>query len=225
MALSAKVFYEQRKAPDQIAQTVRAILNAPEFRSTWGQKIKRPLEVGASVLRALDTDLENSEDNLWLFAWMGQPLFGHKLPDGFPDRRESWSSTTHMFRRWQFGIGASSGWFDKIKKVDWLKVTPTRKPNEIVDFWTKRVLGQAVSAPTRQQILKFLTWGEDANKPLEDKVFAERVPLAVGMIFAIIGDECVWRMAYRPSLIAYRKESLAIGDPQRDKPCRPDVTF
>lgn len=163
---------------------MRAILLTPEFRTTWGQKIKRPLEVGVGVLRALDTDLENSQDNLWLFEWMGQPLFGHRPPDGFPDRREAWNSTTHMFRRWQFGIGASSGWFEQIKQVDWLKVTPTRKPNEIVDFWTKRVLGRAVSTPIREQILKFLTWGEDPNKALEGKVFAERVPLAVGMIFA-----------------------------------------
>jgi hypothetical protein len=37
-----------RTAPDQIARVVRVILRSPEFRSSWGLKVKRPVEVVAS---------------------------------------------------------------------------------------------------------------------------------------------------------------------------------
>ncbi|HET8647745.1 MAG TPA: DUF1800 domain-containing protein, partial [Vicinamibacteria bacterium] len=49
---AAQVFYDQRQAPDQLRQVVRAILLSAEFRATWGAKVKRPFEVVASALRA-----------------------------------------------------------------------------------------------------------------------------------------------------------------------------
>ena len=48
---AADVFYAQRNAPDQLARVVRTILLSEEFRTTWGQKVKRPFEYAASVLR------------------------------------------------------------------------------------------------------------------------------------------------------------------------------
>ena len=44
-------------APDQIRRVVRTIVLSSEFRSAWGQKIKRPFELVASYLRATGAEL------------------------------------------------------------------------------------------------------------------------------------------------------------------------
>jgi uncharacterized protein (DUF1800 family) len=53
---AAALFTAKWQAPDQLKQVVRLILLSPEFRSSWGQKIKRPFEVAVSALRSLNPD-------------------------------------------------------------------------------------------------------------------------------------------------------------------------
>ncbi|MEZ5313790.1 MAG: DUF1800 domain-containing protein [Thermoanaerobaculia bacterium] len=58
------LFTSLREAPDQIAQVVRAIVLSPEFSSTWGAKIKRPVEFTVSAMRAASPN--------WLFGYSAQ---------------------------------------------------------------------------------------------------------------------------------------------------------
>jgi uncharacterized protein (DUF1800 family) len=100
-----------------IRETLRVILKADypgaDFKSSWGQKIKRPFEFYASALRAMnvssypppnnpygginDWDLLNDYDAL------GQNLFSYPTPDGFPEEMTAWMNTNHVFGRWSLG--------------------------------------------------------------------------------------------------------------------------
>ncbi|MEM8857823.1 MAG: DUF1800 domain-containing protein, partial [Chloroflexota bacterium] len=54
---AADIFYENRFAADQLTKVYRYILSTPEFRSTWGQKVKRPFEVAVSFFRATNFNM------------------------------------------------------------------------------------------------------------------------------------------------------------------------
>ncbi|NHZ72918.1 MAG: DUF1800 family protein, partial [Nitrospirae bacterium] len=84
---AAAVFTAQVNAPDQLAQVVRTILLSNEFRSTWGEKVKRPFEIAASCLRAGGADFpfvegdSDTETFEWLYYNTGQYLFGWHPPN------------------------------------------------------------------------------------------------------------------------------------------------
>src|SRR5690606_32070124 len=100
---AAEVFYNNREADDQLKQVVRTILLSEEFRTTWGEKIKRPFEFACALMRATGCNFDaRSDPFFWWYNAMGQPLFGWHPPDGYPDVKEAWSGTMPILQRWRF---------------------------------------------------------------------------------------------------------------------------
>lgn len=91
-----------------IRATLRALLMHPEVRSGMALKLKRPNEFAASALRALDAELD--EPVLVSFfetlTAAGHLPFGWPAPDGYPDHREHWQSTTGFLAR----FNSASDW-------------------------------------------------------------------------------------------------------------------
>lgn len=92
-------------------EMLRALAASPEFwsRETVGAKIKSPLELAASALRATGGRIE---DPRALFGWiarMGQPLYAYQAPTGFPDRGEAWVNTGSLLHRMNFGLQLAAG--------------------------------------------------------------------------------------------------------------------
>ncbi len=197
----ADVFYNQRNAPDQLKQVIRTILLSDEFRTSWAQKIKRPLEYAASALRTINHDFSLKEDQFfWYYEPAGQPLFSWRTPDGYPDRKESWSSTMPMLQRWRFtnfvllwwkygGTGADK---DKVR-VDLVGQTPANitTPIQLVDYWSSRILGYALSDNERQAMINFVAQGRNQNFNLPTKDIAELLPNLVGLI--LMSPTFLWR--------------------------------
>jgi uncharacterized protein (DUF1800 family) len=108
---AADLFLAQKEAADQLKQVVRHILRSTAFRSTWGEKIKRPFEAIVSALRATNADftirLDDSDSNsfLWLYSNIGQDLFSWESPDGYPDVKEAGRAR----RRWSCAGGCATG--------------------------------------------------------------------------------------------------------------------
>lgn len=102
VSAAAEVFWKARREPDQLRQVTGFILRSEEFRSTWGDKRKRPFEFTVSLLRALDCQFTRlNEDFLALYERMGQPLFSRYSPDGYPDVASAWDHTGNILYRWQ----------------------------------------------------------------------------------------------------------------------------
>ena len=191
VARVAQVFTAQRDAPDQLKQVIRAIALSPEFASTWAQKVKRPLEVYASLCRALQTEFTVDNDRVWHTNWMGQGIFNHRPPDGYPDRFEAWTSSTTLLRSWQTGLGLAANWDEKLVSPI-LKVNGARrKPSEIADFWIARLLGRNPHpASLREDLIAYLGDGKD-EAISDDDTYKWRLSMAIG--FIVNSPDFMWR--------------------------------
>jgi uncharacterized protein (DUF1800 family) len=188
---AARIFREQAKAPDQLKQVVRSIVLSDEFRTTWGEKIKRPLESMVSVLRALEAEFEKY-DAVWWAEWFGQPIFGHRPPDGYADTMADWGSTQSILRHWQFALYTSQG-DHEIFKVDVNKAVPesVRTPTAIADFWIPRLLGRALRPEHRAEIIKMLAQDQPLEQPLEGDALTWNVRQAVALV--LMTPDFQWR--------------------------------
>jgi len=200
---AAALFTAQKDAADQLKQVVRHILRSPEFRSTWGQKVKRPFEAVVSALRAADADftikLDDDDSNSFMsyYGYIGQPLFRWPAPDGYPDFKEAWQSTTPVVMRWRI-----FGWLIDVKddaekfRLEILDQAPAsvRSPNALADFWLDRILGQGIDAGTRQQIVEFMAQGRNPDYDLAldtDGNVQDRLRAMVALI--MMSPDFQWR--------------------------------
>ena len=189
-------------APDQIKQVLEVILLSDEFASTWGEKIKRPFEIAASALRAGNsvwTPGVNSGDTwdfMWRYRGTGQNPFGWPAPNGYPDTRDAWESMTPRVMSWRL-----CGWLIEFRNdagvyhLDVVAQTPsgTRSANELVDFWTNRLLGRGMEPADRDELVEFMAQGVNPDLALNfgDDDTLERLRSLVGLIF--MSPDFLWR--------------------------------
>jgi len=192
---AADVFYAQRNASDQIRRTVRTILMSPEFRSAWGEKIKRPFEFIVSAMRATSAGFAWSDSLDWRIDGLGQPLFGWRPPDGYPDHKEAWSSTMPMLQRWRFINWIIDSWKNNADalRVNIVGQTPAdqKTPTALVDYWSRRILARNLPPEERAPIIAFMAGprNPDAEMPAEE--IAERVRFMVALI--LMSPSFQWR--------------------------------
>ena len=100
-----------------IAAVMATLAQSREF---WAEakkrsKMKSPLEVVVSSLRALEADVKNPQPVMSWFDRMGEPLYGYVPPTGFPDYAESWANSGTLIARMNFGIHLATG---KIRGIE-----------------------------------------------------------------------------------------------------------
>ncbi len=88
-----------------LREVVRTLVAAPEFWSDAARrsKIKTPVELAASALRALDVDLVDATGVVTWVQRMGQPIYAYSAPTGFPDHGDSWTHVGPLLARLNFG--------------------------------------------------------------------------------------------------------------------------
>jgi len=187
---AADVFMANLDAPDQLKQVTRTILLSPEFSTTWGEKIKRPLEYVVSLLRASQADFTPDSTFLWLSSQMGQRLYAWPAPNGYPDVRSSWSSTMPLLQRWRVGNWMINSWtyggVEPNKDDPRLTFTnpPTlKKPTQIVDFWSQWLMGRILPSSERGPVVEFMAGGRNVDFDLPDDQIEERLRSMIGLIF------------------------------------------
>ncbi|MDX1412745.1 MAG: DUF1800 domain-containing protein [Candidatus Promineifilaceae bacterium] len=200
---TAELFYAQRHSPSQLKKVMRHLLNSVEFRTTWGAKTKRPFEVIVSACRACAIDFTfsvsdgDSSTFFWLYDQIGQPLFGRRPPDGYPDKKENWLNTSTMVSRWQL-----LNWLITVEddlgnlRIDVVGQTPAnvRSSIALVDFWLNRILGRSIDPAERQHLIDFMAQGHNPNLDLpldSDENIQTRLGSMVGLI--LLSPEFQWR--------------------------------
>ncbi len=193
---AAAVFLENASEPDQLLRVTRAILLSPEFRTTWGQKVKRPFQFAVGILRGLDAELsfapgdEPSDYFTWLANQSGHPPFHWLTPDGFPDTAEKWLGTNAMVGGWRtvnWLVNLRNWWAGRYILFDPIPVMPpeVRSPVEIVDFWIRRLLGRPLPEAARLEAIDFMARGRDPEMKLPgftDDIVRERIHGLLGLI-------------------------------------------
>jgi uncharacterized protein (DUF1800 family) len=110
---AARTFTETR---GDIRAVLRTIFTSPDFFSPaqQGSKIKKPLEMVVSALRAVSADIDFSLEPTYgaltrALREMGEPLGQHEAPDGYPDVGSAWVSTNTLYQRMSFSLALTSG--------------------------------------------------------------------------------------------------------------------
>ncbi len=94
-----------RRSDGDVRATLAVVLHSPEFfsRAAYRAKVKTPFELVASAARALGAEPDTTPRTAQLVARLGQPLFGHQAPDGWPETGTAWLNTGSILNRINFG--------------------------------------------------------------------------------------------------------------------------
>ncbi|MEO7360678.1 MAG: DUF1800 family protein, partial [Gemmatimonadaceae bacterium] len=151
---AAKVFLS---TDGDIRETLRTIITSPDFFSTaaYRSKVKSPFELVVSTLRAMDAKPDSTPRAVQFVARLGQPIFGHQAPDGYPELGDAWMNTGSILNRINFGLAAASGRVPNIKLADWGpgKELASLSREQQVDGVIRNLFGGAASSDTRQVLL------------------------------------------------------------------------
>ena len=146
-----------RKTDGDIREVVRAIVTSPEFFSqrAFRGKVKSPFEVVVSAMRSLDAPPDNTPRTAQVIAYLGQPIFGHQAPNGWPETGEAWMNTGAILNRINFGMAAAAGRLPGVSlaalpALDTVRSAPRAKQ---VDAVVATILNGMVSPDTRAVLL------------------------------------------------------------------------
>ncbi|HVS60652.1 MAG TPA: DUF1800 domain-containing protein, partial [Gemmatimonadaceae bacterium] len=140
-----------------IREVLRAIIMSPEFFSqqAFHSKVKTPLEVVVSAMRSLNAAPDSTPRSAQVIAFLGQPIFGHQAPNGWPETGDAWMNTGAILNRINFGMAAAAGRLPGVDiralpALDTLRSAPRDKQ---VDAVVATILNGMVSPDTRAVLL------------------------------------------------------------------------
>lgn len=171
VASASRVWIGYRDKPDQIARVIEHIVLSREFADNRDPKVKRPLELLASFLRALEVDFTPGEALINELEGAGQKLFGWPTPTGHPDNNEFWLGSNAMRRRWTLLAGLAENWWQS-GAFDPFAAMPGKSSASWLDFWLTRLYGEAKPA-LRDLLLKNARLSPEA--PLNNPTLARRL--------------------------------------------------
>jgi uncharacterized protein (DUF1800 family) len=120
-ALVRRVADTYLKTDGDIRQMLAVIVASPEFyrKSSVHAKVKTPYELVASTYRVLLGTPDTAGRSIQLTAQLGQQLYGHQTPDGWPDDAEAWMNTGAVLARINFGSNVAAGRVTGISLARW----------------------------------------------------------------------------------------------------------
>ncbi len=158
-----------------IKTTLRAVFAQAAFADGFDQKITRPSEYLAALVRSLAPDTAYPPDNgqLWFYAQnsLGQLPFYWPTPDGYPDNQDYWASTGGLLNRWRLSFLSFAGLIPGLNviTIDYTSMLAGADTlNDIVDTIVDAVLMRPLSEEHREVIINWLVEeiGSDADEVL-----------------------------------------------------------
>jgi uncharacterized protein (DUF1800 family) len=179
---AAKTFL---KSDGDIRAVLKTILTSPEFYSqaAFRSKVKSPLELVASSLRAADGETDASLPLIQMIARMGQPMFQYQAPTGFPDRASTWINPGSLLTRINFAAALAANRIPgtQVKWAESASSAEETDPSGLLDHLALRLTGQGLSPETRAAILSQIGEPSPAAKirPIEPRVIATMAGLVL----------------------------------------------
>jgi uncharacterized protein (DUF1800 family) len=98
------------KTDGDIREVVRTIVTSNEFYSqrAFRSKVKSPFEVVVSAMRALNAEPDPTPRTAQAIAFLGEPLYGHQAPNGYPETGDAWMNTGAILNRINFGMAVAA---------------------------------------------------------------------------------------------------------------------
>jgi uncharacterized protein (DUF1800 family) len=154
VAAAAETF---RKTDGDLREVMRTIVTSEAFFSAdaWRAKVKSPFEVVVSALRAMDAGVDTTQRSAAIVARLGQGIYQHQAPNGWPETGEAWINTGAILNRINFGMALASGSVPGVKVRAWplFAGLDSLPREEQVDGVVRALLGGAVSTDMRAILL------------------------------------------------------------------------
>ena len=150
-----------RQTEGDIREVVRTIVTSPEFFASdaYRAKVKSPFELVVSALRAVNAAADMTPRSAQVVARLGQPLFLHQAPNGWPERGDAWINTGAILNRINFGLAMAGGALPGARPERWPRygeISAASRASQ-VDAVITGFLGGEASGETR----KILERGEN----------------------------------------------------------------
>ena len=169
-----------RRTDGDIRAVLTTIFTSPEFWSAdaYRAKIKTPLEVVASAVRALDGRLVADSAGGGGIALarevgkLGAPLYEAQPPTGYPDRAEAWVNTGALLGRMNFALALAQNRVRgaRVDVAGILAKTDRTQPAQVLDRLLAVVLHGEASARTRAVLAAHLESPEITRTTTYDRV-------------------------------------------------------
>ncbi len=94
-----------------ISRVLATLFASPEFKDSLGKKFKDPIHYAVSALRAAygQQVILNGQPLLNWLNRMGEPLYAHETPDGYPMTEAAWSGPGEMETRFEIARQIGQG--------------------------------------------------------------------------------------------------------------------
>jgi len=137
--LVAEVFHKQRNAPDQIAQTLRAIIFHDEFSTTPAKKLRRPFEYLTAIYRTSGSEISPRSDAFhWMLKQAGWSQHRVNPPTGHSDDSADWANTATINGMVKLALECHAEWFEA--DTGTLRTPPKGVSNfgQLAAYWERR---------------------------------------------------------------------------------------
>jgi uncharacterized protein (DUF1800 family) len=166
-----------KRSHGDIREVVRAIVTGPDF---WAPpniraKVKTPLEFVVSAVRAVAADPDTTPRLAQVVARLGQPLFQHVAPDGYPEMETAWVNSGALLDRMNAAVALAAGKLPGVTVTGDSLIGAAASPDELIDIVDREILGGTMSENTKQVIKRQLA---DIPDPRQGRVLA--IGLALG---------------------------------------------
>jgi len=172
-----------RDTDGDIRRVMITIVTSPEFFSpeAYRAKIKTPLEMVASSVRALDGELaqpaaapQQPGGGFALaqqVAKLGEPLYQQQPPTGYPDVAEAWVNTGALLNRMNFALGLTANRVPGVR-VDLgrtVGAADRRRPERVLEALLVSVLQGQATPETRSVLVAQLDNPEITRATVDDR--------------------------------------------------------
>ncbi|GAB4194529.1 MAG: DUF1800 domain-containing protein [Wenzhouxiangellaceae bacterium] len=183
---AADIFQNNWQANNQLELVYRELFLSNEFKTRWGDKAKRPVEMIIAAMRAAGSTMTiqpfqrtdtpaaaNRDGVLNGFNQAGQAVFDYEPPTGFPEDKPIWQGTGPLIMSWRAITSMLRERDDNGDLYANVAITTNtslpgaaRTPNNIVDFWLNVILGFPISSAKRAPMVAFVAQGGGVDDPL-----------------------------------------------------------
>ena len=165
-----------RQSNGDIRAVLRAIFRGPDFWSpaSVGAKVKTPLEFVVSAVRAVSAEPDTTPRLARIVARLGQPLYLHVAPDGYPEREAAWVNSGALLDRMNAAVALAAGRLPGVT-VALASVAPAADVEHLIGTVNDQILGGMMSENTRDVIRRQIA---DVRDPKQATALA--IGLALG---------------------------------------------
>jgi uncharacterized protein (DUF1800 family) len=182
VARMAKTF---ESSDGDIRTVMHTMIYSPEFwsREAYRAKIKTPLELVISAVRALGTDVDSAMPLAQWVGRIGEPLYQCQPPTGYADNADAWVNTGALLNRLNFSLTLAG---NKVRgarsDVGSLLGVDASEPKVALERALQIFLGGQASPTTLETLQKQLDSPQVLQAKLDDPVKKVDLGVVTGLV-------------------------------------------